>query len=85
MKAAGTDTVEAPIRGYFEALNSADPDGIAAVFTEDGALLPDDGETVTGREAIRAMFRRHFAAISFQMVGTLQFIDFALVTEYAPR
>ena len=63
---AEMDAVEEPIRGYFKALNNADPDGVAKVFTEDGALLPDEGETVTGREAIRAMFRRHFAALRFQ-------------------
>lgn len=60
------DAVEEPIRGYFEALNSSDSDGVAKVFAGDGSLMPDEGETVTGREAIRAMFQRHLAAIGFQ-------------------
>ena len=57
-QSAGTDTIEEPIRGYFEGLNGSDPNRIASVFAEDGALLADELPTVTGREQIRTMFRQ---------------------------
>lgn len=60
------DAVEEPIRRYFEALNNADSDGVAKVFAEDGSLMADEGETVTSREQIRAMFQRHFEGLAFQ-------------------
>ena len=39
------------------ALNSGDAAGVAALYTEDGQVLPPNGATQTGRDAIAATFQ----------------------------
>ncbi|HZU13980.1 MAG TPA: nuclear transport factor 2 family protein [Chloroflexota bacterium] len=60
------NSVDEPIRGYFDALNRSDPDGVSRVFAVDGTLMADETGTVTGREHIRTMFQQSFRALSCQ-------------------
>ncbi len=55
-------------RLFMEAWNCNDLDGIVALFEPDGVLIPQAGERVTGRDAIRqvfAGFSRSCTRISF--------------------
>ncbi len=44
------------------ALDSKDPAAIAAIYTEDGALLPPNSETMSGRAAIEAFWTETLAS-----------------------
>jgi len=46
---------------FMEAFNTEDADALAALFTEDGVMLPPNGPAVFGRDAIRAGNREEFA------------------------
>ena len=46
-------TIVASIEQWTTAFNEADAAGVAAMYTQEGQLLPPGGPTVTGREAIR--------------------------------
>jgi uncharacterized protein (TIGR02246 family) len=51
------------MRAVFQsALDAKDPAAIAAIYTEDGALLPPNGETVSGRAAIEAFWTETLAS-----------------------
>ena len=51
------------MRAVFQsALDTKDPAAIAAIYTEDGALLPPNGETVSGRAAIEAFWTETLAS-----------------------
>ncbi len=47
---------------FQSALDAKDPAAIAAIYTEDGALLPPNSETVSGRAAIEAFWRETLAS-----------------------
>jgi ketosteroid isomerase-like protein len=47
---------------WVERFNAADPDGLAALYHEDAVNHQVTQEPVEGREAIREMFEREFAA-----------------------
>ncbi len=48
-----TDLIPEPVRAYLTAAEAGDPAAIAATFAED-ATVTDEGQTHTGRPAIRA-------------------------------
>jgi uncharacterized protein (TIGR02246 family) len=60
------DSVESTVRAYFEALNRSDIDGVVSVFAEDGSLMSDERETVTGHAQLRRTFEGFFKIFSFQ-------------------
>ena len=55
LPARSTDQVdaEALVQRYLSAYNAQDPLALAALYTEDGLLLPPGGGPVRGRDAIR--------------------------------
>ena len=55
-EAAVRKTVEA----YVAAFNRGDAAALAALWTEDGAIVTPEGETVKGRKAIQEGFQRFF-------------------------
>ncbi|MDH3688095.1 MAG: SgcJ/EcaC family oxidoreductase [Gammaproteobacteria bacterium] len=50
-------TIVASIEQWTTAFNEADAAGVAAMYTQEGQLLPPGGPTVTGREAIQAFWQ----------------------------
>ncbi len=54
------------VLAYFDAINNSDADKAAAVFTDDGALMADEFETLTGREQIRQAFKGIFQDMTIQ-------------------
>jgi uncharacterized protein (TIGR02246 family) len=54
------------VLAYFDAINNSDADKAAAVFTDDGALMADEFETLTGREQIRQAFKGIFQDMKIQ-------------------
>ncbi len=51
------------MRGVFQsALESKDPAAVAAIYTEDAAVLVANSETISGRAAIEAFWSESFAA-----------------------
>jgi len=44
-------------RAFMEAFSRGDATAVAAHYTEGGRILPPNSETVTGREAIKAMWQ----------------------------
>ena len=50
------------IKAWVEAFNEGDPDKIAAFYAEDAINHQVNRDPVEGRDAIRAMFEREFAA-----------------------
>ena len=47
---------------FQSALDAKDPAAIAAIYTEDGALLPPNSESVSGRAAIEAFWKEAVAS-----------------------
>lgn len=60
------DSVKSAVSAYFDALNSSDVEGLVSVFTEDGALMGHEMETLRGQEQIRRAFQGIFQGVSFQ-------------------
>lgn len=57
---AGDDTraiVEAANAAWNQALNSGNPQALAALYTEDAILSPGNGKALVGRAEIEALFR----------------------------
>jgi limonene-1,2-epoxide hydrolase len=50
------------VKTWIEAFNRGDADELAALYTDDAVNHQVANEPVQGREAIRAMFQREFAA-----------------------
>jgi uncharacterized protein (TIGR02246 family) len=53
--------IEKEIAEYLAALTRADIKTIAAGFTEDAMLIPNDGPPIRGRQAIEDTYRESFA------------------------
>ena len=53
--------IEKEIAKYLAALRRADIETIAAGFTEDAFLIPDEGPPIRGRDAIVEAYRESFA------------------------
>lgn len=49
--------VEAANAAWNQALNSGNPQGLAALYTDDAILSPGNGRTLVGRAEIEALFR----------------------------
>ena len=60
------NSVESTVRAYFDALNSSDVDGIVGLFAEEGSLMRDESDTLTGRQQIRSVFESMFQTIRGQ-------------------
>jgi uncharacterized protein (TIGR02246 family) len=54
--AADSAALDAAASGWEKAYNEKNADAIAALYTDDGQLLPPGAAEVTGRDAIRAYF-----------------------------
>jgi len=61
----GTDkaVLEAGAALFMEAFNNEDADALAALFAEDGVMLPPNAPAIFGRDAIRAGNREGFAMV----------------------
>ncbi len=63
--ASGADdeaVLEAGAALFMEAFNTENADALAALFTEDGVMLPPNAPAIFGRDAIRAGNREEFAS-----------------------
>ena len=49
--------IEQRVRAFEDAFNRGDMAALAALYTEDAALLPPDSATLTGREAIQRFWQ----------------------------
>lgn len=56
------DSAERVVRRYFDRFGAGDISGVAALFTDDAAFMPNGRETVRGRGAIREYFDSVFDA-----------------------
>lgn len=61
--AVGMAVLEAGAALFMEAFNSEDADALAALFTEEGVMLPPNAPAIFGRDAIRAGNREAFAMV----------------------
>lgn len=61
------DSVESIVRTYFDALSRSDVQGVVSVFAEDGILMGDELETLTGQEQIRRTLQGMFQTMSVQV------------------
>ena len=52
-----TAVIEAQNQKFAEIFKAGDAAGLAALYTEDGALLPPGEATITGREAVAAFWQ----------------------------
>lgn len=55
--------IEAAAADMAEAMNAGDAEAVAALYTEDGVMMPPGGEAVTGRAAVEAAISEHFEAM----------------------
>jgi len=46
---------------WTEATKVKDVDAVVSLYTDDATILPDDGEPVSGKDAIRAFYREWYA------------------------
>ena len=69
---AETTAIEAPICGYFSALNDSDIEAVLKLYTDDPVMLPFLLPTVVGPEAVRHNYESTFQQIRFQMHTTIQ-------------
>ncbi len=53
---ADPSVLSARTEAWEAAFNAKDIDSLAAIYTSDARLLPPNGEMVTGRDAVRAIF-----------------------------
>ncbi len=60
------EAIAAANRGFLEAFARGDAAGAAAVYTEDAAILPPNGETMNGRAAIQGFWQ---GALDMGLVG----------------
>jgi uncharacterized protein (TIGR02246 family) len=51
------DTIAAKIDTFMGAFNRGDASGLAALYTEDGQVLPPNSDFVTGQQAIQAFWQ----------------------------
>ncbi len=58
---ADLEGLEAMVNVWQSALDARDPAAIAAIYTEDGALLRPNSETISGRAAIEAFWTESVA------------------------
>jgi len=58
------ESVESTVRAYFDALNRSDVEGVVSVFAEDGTLMANESETVTGQEQICRLFQGTFQTMT---------------------
>lgn len=58
--------VLAPVRAYFDALNAHDLDAVAAVFAADAVVMPSEGDTAVGLEAVRAVYAGRLAMFDYR-------------------
>lgn len=58
--------LKAEVQEWMSAFNAGDAAGVAALYTEDGVIMPPDAETVTGRAAIRDFIAADSAAMQEQ-------------------
>lgn len=66
------------------AFDSKDAGALAAIYSEDGAVLPPNSETVSGRAAIQAFATEvHASGISFEIKDTEVYRMVTLVTRLA--
>ena len=49
--------IEAANAKFMDAFNQSDAAGVAALYTEDAALLPPNGDRIQGREAVQAFWQ----------------------------
>jgi uncharacterized protein (TIGR02246 family) len=59
--------IEAREQEFVEAFNRGDASGVARLFTEDGRLLPPNGDAVQGRANIEAFFEEDQARASLSL------------------
>ena len=68
-----TKAITAATRGFLEAFGRGDAAGAAAVYTEDAAILPPNGETMVGRANIQGFWQ---GALDMGLVGaTLETVE----------
>jgi uncharacterized protein (TIGR02246 family) len=51
------DAISAVVENFMAAVGRGDAAGLAALYTENGQVLPPNGDVVTGQEAIRALWQ----------------------------
>ena len=57
MKKEVRDAIAVADKNFMAALNRGDAPGLAALYTENGQLLPPNSDFVTGRQAIQAFWQ----------------------------
>jgi uncharacterized protein (TIGR02246 family) len=60
-RSADEEAIRSAIIAFAKAYNSGDAKAIAALFTPDGQIVTEEGETIEGREAIEEGFKDVFA------------------------
>lgn len=60
--------IQAINKKFMDAASQADAAGMAAVYTENGQVLPPGGETVTGKEAIEAFWQGTLETLGLKFV-----------------
>jgi uncharacterized protein (TIGR02246 family) len=72
--AADSAALETAASGWEKAYNEKNADAVAALYTDDGQLLPPGAEEVSGRDAIRAYFasdiERQWAKITIRSTAS---------------
>ena len=58
--------IEETVRAYFDALDGSDPKAAAAVFTDDGVIMPHEMGTLYGPGAIQTTFEGFFEAVQIR-------------------
>ena len=67
------EAIAAANRGFLEAFAQGDAAGAAAIYTDDAAILPPNGETMNGRAAIQGFWQ---GALDMGLVGaTLETVE----------
>ncbi len=68
---------------WFRAYEANDPDGMAAVFTDDASLLPPNAPSATGREAVRAVWAEMIETPGFSISGEITKIELSRAGDLA--
>jgi uncharacterized protein (TIGR02246 family) len=69
------DSIEATIKTLVESLNGGDAAGVAALYTDDAAVLPPHAARVDGRDGIRGVWQGLIDADVRDVALTTQEVD----------
>ena len=67
-EAQSRDAIKAVLKGYEQALNASDVQGVVKLYTDDAVLLPPNAPSAVGIDAVRATYAGIFQTIHINLI-----------------